>query len=169
MFCRAGRFSGSVFADAELFDGVFMKVSISDLTFQAVRAACSVIDDATDGYTKLSVGCCGDQLAGVFDRVIRKALFALSSDKDTPAHIDFVDAPDPAIFSGHALGYAFAVVECRGGCGKSVTTLSRSVWKLDALHAQFSGFCAACLPVSHDELLMTMTEQLAIKLRSGGG
>lgn len=39
-------------------------------------------------------------------------------------------------------------VQCRRGCGRSVSVLSRSPLGLDDLHAKFSGICDDCLTPS---------------------
>ncbi len=59
------------------------------------------------------------------------------------------------------------VVSCRGGCGKQVTTLRRSLHGLDNLHSAYAGYCETCLPISQDELLEMQGRAIADRLTAG--
>lgn len=55
-------------------------------------------------------------------------------------------------------------IDCRGGCGRRVTTVNRSIHGLDRLHAQYSGYCKECLPIDEKELHNKMFHEAAGKL-----
>ena len=59
------------------------------------------------------------------------------------------------------------IVDCKGGCGKKITTLRRSLHGLDELHKQYSGYCADCLPIGRDELLDAMGKGIVDVLVEG--
>ena len=58
-------------------------------------------------------------------------------------------------------------VECRGGCGKQISTTNRSLYGLEELHKKYAGYCANCLPISERELLLLQGRGIAAQASTG--
>ena len=48
------------------------------------------------------------------------------------------------------------LINCRGGCGKQMTSVNQSIYGLNDLHSQYAGYCSDCLPITKDQLLDKM-------------
>lgn len=52
-------------------------------------------------------------------------------------------------------------VECHRGCGRQVTTLTRSIVGAHAAHAKFSGICQHCItPEEREEILNAQADAI---------
>lgn len=55
-------------------------------------------------------------------------------------------------------------IQCKGGCGKEITTTNRSIHGLDILHTQYAGYCSDCSPLDEHEIALKQGQALVDKL-----